>query len=59
VALNTITLIVLQEIFTVIVFHDFRAKIKNIEATEEAKQKLVQERMRKRDHEVSRPVAIH
>ena len=53
VALNTITLIVLQEIFTVIVFHDFRAKIKNIEATEEAKQKLVQERMRKRDHEVS------
>jgi len=36
-----------------IVFHDFRAKIKNIEATEEAKQKLVQERMRKRDNEVS------
>lgn len=29
------------------------AKIKNIEATEEAKQKLVQERMRKRDNEVS------
>lgn len=29
------------------------AKIKNIEATEEAKQKLIQERMRKRDHEIS------
>lgn len=27
----------------------FRAKIKNIEATEDAKQKLVQERMKKRD----------
>ena len=31
----------------------YRAKIKNIEATEDAKQKLIQERMRKRDNEVS------